>query len=138
MKIRYLLPLASLVLAASAQAAPAGAPVMPAEPCAGHHRHHAPPPGAFIERLDERADLDLSADQKQKLKAIGEEERARHEAIRKDYQERFAKVLTPAQRARLDAERENMRKEHADRLDKRAEQMKERAEQIREHREPAR
>ncbi len=134
MKTRYLLPLASLVLATSAFAASA---------CDGPRhpgRHEGPPsPGAFIEHMDKRAELNLSAAQKQKLKALGEAERARHEAIRKESQAQFDAVLTPEQRAKLDVQRQEAREKHAERLDKRAEQIKERAEKLREHKDaPAR
>lgn len=140
MKTRYLLPLASLVLAVSAQAAPAPAPApaqgpLPEHRCDDHHnrhhRHAGPPPGGFLERFDERAGLGLSDAQKQKLKALGEEERARHDAIRQDYQKRFDAVLTKEQRAKLDSERDQARDRHAQRLEQRAEQMKERAQALR-------
>lgn len=132
MKTRYLLPLASLVLATSAYAA---------APCDGgpHHGRHdgPPPPGAFIERFEERADLNLSDAQKQKLKAIGEAERARHEAIRKESQAKFDAVLTPEQHAKIEAQHKEAREKHAERLEKRAEQLKERAGQVREHKDAA-
>lgn len=138
MKIRHLLPLASLVFAAAVQAAPvgpmpAGAPGMPGGPEHAHRNHDCPPPaGGFLERFDQRAGLALSDAQKDKLKKLGEEERAKHEAIRQDYQKRFDAVLTKEQHAKLDAEHEAMRKQRAERMEKRAEQLKERAEQLRE------
>lgn len=141
MKTRHLLPLAALVLATSVQAAPTAPAAIAASaalagPCADHHhRHHArhdgPRPGGFIERLDERADLRLSDTQKQKLKALGEEERKRHEDIRREYQERLDKVLTAEQRSKLDAHRDAQRDQRADRLEQRAEKLKERAGEIR-------
>jgi len=147
MKTRHLLPLATLVFAAAVQAAPAPAPAgapgdLPPPPPAGEfHRHHdgkfrhhdgQPPAGAFLERFDQRADLQLTDAQKQKLKALGEEERSKHDAIRKDYQKRFDAVLTKEQHAKLDAERDARRAKLAERLEKRSDQLKERAQQVRE------
>ena len=66
------------------------------------------------------------------------EERAKHEAIRKDSQARIDKVLTPEQRAKRDQFLKDAAAKHAERLEKRAEQMQERAERLKDGPPPAR
>lgn len=141
MKMYHLLPLLTLAMVPVTHAEPA-APSAHAMPCHGLAAHHDGPghkpghhagrhSGAFLERLDQRADLDLSDAQKQKLKALGEEEHARHEAIRKESQARMDKVLTAEQRSKLAAHRQAMQEKRAERLEQRAEHLKDKAERLR-------
>lgn len=136
--MHHLLPLLTLAMVPVTHAEPA-AHAMPCHGLAAHHDgpghkpgHHAGRySGAFLERLDQRADLDLSDAQKQKLKALGEEEHARHEAIRKESQARMEKVLTAEQRSKLAAHRQAMQEKRAERLEQRAEHLKDKAERLR-------
>lgn len=131
MNIRTLLPLATLAFATAVQAAPASqSGDLPAhgQHQRGHDCHKA---GGWPERFDRHADLGLSEAQKQKLEGLRDEARAKHEAIRRDYQRRFDAVLTQEQRARLAAGRELARRQHAEHLERRAEQLQARAQSLR-------
>lgn len=142
MKIRHLLPLLTLAMVPAVHAE-SPVPAVHPMPCHGHAaahhegsghgpgRHADHKPGHFLERLDQRADLGLSEAQKVKLKALAEEERARHESIRKESQARMDKVLTSEQRNKLAAHRDAMQAKRAERLEKRAEQLKDKAGRLR-------
>ena len=116
----FALPLAALMLSATAHAGP-------------DHKFHGPKPGGpdrFIEAIDKRAGLALTDSQKQQIDKVLSEERAKHEAIRKDSQARIDKVLTPEQRAKRDQFLKDSAARQAERLEQRAGQLQERAERL--------
>lgn len=112
----------ALALAAALAAAPAA--------FADNHaaKGDAPGPvmgaGMMMEHMDECAGLDLDDSQKQQVKAIMEEQRKKHEAIRDETHERVSAVLTPEQRKKFEEHRAEMKDMRDERRDKRAERMK--------------
>lgn len=65
--------------------------------------------GAHVERLAER--LELNDEQQAKVRALFEEQRAQHQAMREQMRGKMAEVLTPEQLAKMEAMREQ-RREH--------------------------
>lgn len=125
MKSRYALALAGLLAFPAAYAES-----QPQRPGPG-----MPPPETMIERIDERADLDLTEDQKQQIKTLMEEQRARHEAIRKETQERMGKILTPEQKKKLDEHHAKMMDRRTEQLERREERVEKRQEKVEQRKE---
>ncbi len=106
---------------------------------AADDRPDGPPPGERRERMAERMaeKLGLSEDQKARMKAIGDQERAEIEALHNDtslskddrrakgkaihekYKAQRDAVLTPEQRAKADKMREHMKERRERREDRR-------------------
>lgn len=86
-------------------------------------------PDGFAENMDQRVDLGLSEDQKQKIQALMQEQRARHDAIRVETRQRMDGILTPEQRQKLDAHRAQMMEMREQRQDMRNERRDDRADQ---------
>lgn len=119
MKLCYLLPLAALMLA----------PAIHADARTGSD---GPAPGErMIERLDERADLDLSDAQKQQIRTLMLEEQKQHETTRKQYEGRMEGVLNPAQRSKLEKHRKEAMAKQAERLEQRARELQAQARELR-------
>ena len=125
MKLRHALVVGTLLLAPLVHAAGPSSP--------------PPGPGDMMGASPEsEPGLDLTADQRTKVKAIWEEARAKHDAIRQAAHDKIAKVLTPEQMKRweeLRSDRVKRRAEHMERqgmqMEKRADRMQDRAQQMR-------
>lgn len=115
MKTRYALALTALL------ALPAGTVYA--------DQHQPPAAGEMSEPLENpevQKDLKLTEDQKKQLKAIHEEARAKHEAIRKETHDKVSKVLTAEQMQKLEEKREKRMDRREQRMEKRMEKMQER------------
>ncbi len=79
-------------------------------------------------------ELKLTAEQKQKVKALHEEARAKHEAIRKETHDKMAAILTPEQMKKFEERRgmmmDNRQDRRGDRMEKRMDKMKERQQPV--------
>lgn len=91
----------------------AGAGIAGAGDRHGHERPDGPPPvGKMVERLKE--DLKLTDGQSVQVTKILEQERAAHEAARKDAQTALEKVLDKEQLQQLEARRKHGPDDHDD------------------------
>lgn len=84
-------------------------------------------PEAAAEHLDQRVDLGLTDDQKQKIQALMQEQRAKQEAIRLETRNRMDGILTPEQRQKFDAHKAQMMEKQGQRQEMRDERKESRA-----------
>lgn len=120
MKSTAMLALAGLMTVSAAQAAGPGTPMMMGPDMA---------PEACAEQMNERIGLDMTDAQKQQVRALMEEQRAKHEAIRDETHERIRAVLTPEQARKFDAHHEEMKAARENRRDAREERRQENRDQ---------
>lgn len=93
-----------------------------------HDMHH--------ERMHENMgrDLNLTAEQREQMRAIHQEYRDRIRALREEQHARVQAILTPEQREQMEAHRERMHERRVERLEHRQERMERREERRRERR----
>lgn len=115
-KVVRLMAMAGLMAAAVAQAGEAAPPMM---------MGGGDSPGAFVEHVDDRAGLDMNDAQKQQVRDLMEQQRAKHEAIRAETHERMKAILTPGQAAKLDAHHAQMKDVRENRRESREERRQE-------------
>lgn len=83
------------------------AAMIPTAAYAASHERGEHSRGPHVERLAER--LELNEEQQAKVRALFEEQKAQHEAMRAQMRGKIAEVLTPDQLANMDAMRDKHR-----------------------------
>jgi Spy/CpxP family protein refolding chaperone len=74
--------------------------------------------------------LNLTEDQRQKIRGILDSSRQKRDALRNDTHQQIKQVLTPEQQKKLDARRDDILRYRADRLRERAKHLDERAKEM--------
>lgn len=115
-KTTVTMAMAGLLAVSAAQAAGPGTPMMMGPDMA---------PEVCADHMNERMGLDMTDAQKQQVRALMEEQRGKHDAIRAETHERMRAILTPEQARKFDAHQEQMKEVREDRREAREDRRKE-------------